>query len=473
MPEVYDTAMGRARNIHFVGIGGAGMCGIAEILHNLGYSISGSDLKPTNVTLHLEGLGIPVHFGHGPENISGADVVVVSSAVSIDNPEVQSAKLKRIPVIPRAEMLAEIMRFRHGIAVAGTHGKTTTTSLIASILADAELDPTYVIGGLLNSINTNAKLGSGKYLVAEADESDASFMHLQPVFAVLTNIDADHLGTYEGDFDRLSNTFVEFLQRLPFYGFAVLCLEDDATRKVIPLLSKPYITYGFGDESDYIAKDISIDHQRSYFSVHRPGRKPELKIELNMPGRHNVLNALAAIALGTELEVPDHSILNALKNFQGIARRCNLLGSIEYNDKKMSVIDDYAHHPNELKATLNAIRDGWLDQELLVIFQPHRYTRTRALFNEFCDLLSREKNLILLDVYPAGEEPIQGADTVSLYNCLSVGDDKNFLHIKNVNEVYAVIPEMMFDNGIILIMGAGDIATLGPGLINNFGKTIH
>jgi UDP-N-acetylmuramate--alanine ligase len=472
MPELNDSAMGRARNIHFVGIGGAGMCGIAEILHNLGYHISGSDVTSSEVTSHLEGLGIPVSYTHDSENVSGSDVVVVSSAISNDNPEVETARINRIPVIPRAEMLAEIMRFRHGIAVAGTHGKTTTTSLIASILAEGDLDPTYVIGGQLNSINTNAKLGSGKYLVAEADESDASFLHLQPVFAVLTNIDSDHLGTYENDFARLSHSFVEFLQRLPFYGFAVLCLEDAAIRDVIPLLSKPYLTYGFDSQADYIASNISIEQQRSYFSVSRPGEKSELSIELNLPGKHNVLNALAAIAVSTELEVSDSSIVAALKNFQGIARRCNMLGSIKINDKIMTVIDDYAHHPNEIKATLDAINAGWPDRELLVVFQPHRYTRTRDLFSDFCDVLSSENNLILLDVYPAGENPIKDADTATLYSSLSLNVSMNIAHVKG-DEVYSVISDMVIDNGIILIMGAGDIATLGPGLMENFSNTIH
>lgn len=472
MHELHDSAMGRARNIHFVGIGGAGMCGIAEILHNLGYLISGSDVMPSEVTSHLEDLGIPVSYTHEPENVSGSDVVVVSSAVSNDNPEVETARVKRIPVIPRAEMLAEIMRFRHGIAIAGTHGKTTTTSLIASILAEGDLDPTYVIGGQLNSINTNAKLGSGKYLVAEADESDASFLHLQPVFAVLTNIDSDHLSTYENDFARLSHSFVEFLQRLPFYGFAVLCLEDAAIKDVIPQLSKPYITYGFDSQADYIATDISIVQQRSFFSVTRPGGKSELSIELNLPGEHNVLNALAAIAVSTELEVSDSSIVVALKNFQGIARRCNVLGSININDKVMTVIDDYAHHPNEIKATLNAIKAGWPDRELLVVFQPHRYTRTRDLFSDFCHVLSNANNLILLDVYPAGENPIKDADTATLYSSLSSNVSMNIAYVKGSN-IYSVISDMAIDNGILLIMGAGDIATLGPGLMENFNNTVH
>ncbi len=473
MPEIKDTAMGRARNIHFVGIGGAGMCGIAEILHNLGYSISGSDLKTSSVTAHLEGLGISVQIGHEADNVAGSDVVVVSSAVATDNPEVQTARSQRIPVIPRAEMLAEIMRFRHGIAIAGTHGKTTTTSLIASILAEADMDPTYVIGGLLNSINTNARLGSGKYLVAEADESDASFLHLQPVFAILTNIDADHLGTYEDDFSRLSNTFVEFLLRLPFYGFAVLCLEDQVTRQIIPLLTKPYFTYGFSNDADYIAKDISIAQHHSYFTVIRPGNRPSLEIDLNLPGRHNILNSLAAIAIATELEVPDQSIINALKDFQGIARRCNVLGEIEINHKIMTIIDDYAHHPNELKETLKAIREGWPDQEILVVFQPHRFTRTRDLFEDFCDVLSTEKNLLLLDVYPAGERPIPGTDTAALFAKISANSDQNIRHVKDVDGAVSVIADNVFDQGILLVLGAGDIATLGPRLIDEFGMTVH
>jgi UDP-N-acetylmuramate--alanine ligase len=430
-------------------------------------------LKTSSVTAHLEGLGIPVRIGHESNNVDGSDVVIVSSAVSTDNPEVQTARSQRIPVIPRAEMLAEIMRFRHGIAIAGTHGKTTTTSLIASILAEAGMDPTYIIGGLLNSINTNARLGSGKYLVAEADESDASFLHLQPVFAVLTNIDADHLGTYEDSFNRLSNTFVEFLQRLPFYGFAVLCLEDSATRKIIPSLSKPYFTYGFGDDADYIASDISINEHRSYFSVIRPDNKSILEINLNLPGRHNILNSLAAIAIASELDVPDQPIINALKEFQGIARRCNVLGDIEIDGKLMTIIDDYAHHPNELKETLKAVREGWPGRDLLVVFQPHRFTRTRDLFKEFCDVLSSQNQLILLDVYPAGEAPIPGADTTALCSALVSDGNKNIKHVKDVDGVIPVIADSIFDNGIILILGAGDIATLGPALVEKFGKTVH
>jgi len=359
MSDISKYNMGRVRNIHFVGIGGAGMCGIAEILHNLGYKISGSDLKSSNVTSHLENLGITVSYGHQPENVLGSDVVVVSSAVTANNPELETARKIRIPVIPRAEMLAEIMRFRQGIAVAGTHGKTTTTSLIASILAEDGLDPTFVIGGQLNSIGSNARLGSGKYLVAEADESDASFMHLQPVIAVLTNIDADHLETYNNDFKCLSDTFLEFIQRLPFYGFAVVCMDDEEIQKIINNITKPYITYGIENEADYIATDLNFDRSISSFCVSSREKNERLKIELNLPGRHNVLNALAAISVTTELGISDDSIINSLNKFQGIARRCSVLGVMTVEGKKVTVIDDYAHHPSEIRAILNAVRDGW------------------------------------------------------------------------------------------------------------------
>jgi len=473
MSDINKYSMGRVQNIHFVGIGGVGMCGIAEILHNLGYKISGSDLKNSNVTSHLENLGITVCYGHQPENVHGSDVVVVSSAVTANNPELETARKMRIPVIPRAEMLAEIMRFRHGIAVAGTHGKTTTTSLIASILAEDGLDPTFIIGGQLNSIGSNARLGSGKYLVAEADESDASFMHLQPVIAVLTNIDADHLETYNNDFKCLSDTFLEFIQRLPFYGFAVVCIDDDEIQKVINNITKPYITYAIENEADYIATDLKFDHANSFFCVSSREKNEKLNIELNLPGRHNVLNALAAISVTMELGISDRSIVNSLNKFQGIARRCSVLGVITIDGNKVTVIDDYAHHPSEIRAILNAVRDGWNGLRIVVIFQPHRYTRTRDLFEEFCTVLSEIEMLFLLHVYPAGESPLPGADSQSLSQAISVRRKTSPTLVQNRPELYSLLPGVLSDDDILLILGAGDIGSLGSELIGNFGTAVH
>lgn len=472
MSEMKDSNMGRIRHIHFVGIGGAGMSGIAEILHNLGYKISGSDMKSNQVTEHLQSMGISVSQGHQPEQVNGSDVVVVSSAVSADNPELNAARLRRIPVIRRAEMLAEIMRFRHGIAIAGTHGKTTTTSLVASLLAEEGLDPTFVIGGQLNSIGTNARLGSGKYLVAEADESDASFLHLQPVMAILTNIDADHLETYQGDFSKLSHTFLDFLQRLPFYGLAVLCMDDKGVRDILPEMSKPFITYGIDQKADFTASNLSFDRTHSSFTVSAPDRKDWLRINLNLPGKHNILNALGAIAIAVELGISENSIVRALQNFQGIARRCNVMGQIAINGEQLMVVDDYAHHPSEIRATLNAIRTGWPEMEVLVVFQPHRYTRTRDLFADFCQVLSEVDSLILLNVYPAGEKPIAGADSRALSNKIKTRDGRPALLVEDRSKLPSVLPDRIIGKQIVLIMGAGDIGSLGSELLNLYGKTI-
>jgi len=470
MSEARESTMGRVRHIHFVGIGGAGMSGIAEILHNLGYEISGSDLKKSSVTSHLCRLGITVETGHSAEYVKGCDVVVVSSAVAADNPEVVAAREKRIPVIPRAEMLAEIMRFRHGIAIAGTHGKTTTTSLVASILAEAGLDPTFVIGGQLNSIGSNARLGSSKYLVAEADESDASFLHLQPVMAILTNIDADHLETYMGDFDRLRDTFLEFLQRLPFYGLAVLCVDDKGVREIIPEMAKPFITYGVDRAADFTASDICFDRTHTSFKVSSPSRPDWLSINLNLPGKHNVLNALGAIAIAAELGITDDAIMKALQNFQGIARRCNVMGTIKFENKQVLVIDDYAHHPSEIGAILNAVRSGWPDTRIVAIFQPHRFTRTRDLFDEFCSVLAGLDGLLLMSVYPAGEKPLAGADSRSLLDAISHNPNNNSsLLVENREDLVAALGSVIRDNDILLIMGAGDVASLAPELIAAYG----
>ena len=473
MFEMKDSTMGRVRNIHFVGIGGAGMSGIAEILHNLGYKISGSDMKSNHVTSHLQKMGITVKQGHDASQIVCSDVIVVSSAIARDNPELSAARTMRIPVILRAEMLAEIMRFRHGIAIAGTHGKTTTTSLVASLLAEEGLDPTFVIGGQLNSIGTNAKLGSGKYLVAEADESDASFLHLQPVMAILTNIDADHLETYQGDFSLLSKTFLDFLQRLPFYGLAVLCMDDKGVRDILADMSKPMVTYGIDHKADFMASNLQFNRTQSSFAVSSPKKKDWLHLNLNLPGKHNVLNALGAIAIGAELGISDESIIKALRNFQGIARRCNVLGQIRIQGRDIMVVDDYAHHPSEIRATLNAIRTGWPGLGIIVIFQPHRYTRTRDLFNEFCAVLSDVDVLILLKVYPAGEKYIAGADSASLIDAITLAGNTKVLLIEERENIASVLPEIVAHNSILLIMGAGDIGNLGAELISHHRKPIN
>lgn len=466
-------AMGRVRHIHFVGIGGAGMSGIAEVLHNLGYEVSGSDINESRVTQHLKSLGVNVAMGHDESSIDGSDVLVVSSAIAEKNPEIIAARKNRIPIVPRAEMLAELMRFRHGIAVAGTHGKTTTTSLIASVLAEGGLDPTYVIGGLLNSSGSNAKLGDGNYLVAEADESDASFLHLQPIMAVLTNIDADHLGYYGGDYELLKTNFEEFINRLPFYGLAVVCLDNVGVRELISKVGKSFITYGIDSDADFVATINKQEGSRTWFSVSRRDRGKWLEIQLNLPGAHNVLNAMAAIVIANELGVKEAAIVNALSNFQGIGRRCDILGELKVGNKKVMLIDDYAHHPSEIKAILSAIKNGWADRRVVVIFQPHRYTRTRDLFEEFCQVLSGTDVLLLMDIYPAGESEIAGINGRSLCSAIRVKGEVEPLFIENREELDVVLNDVIYDSDILTILGAGDIGTLGGELIKRYGVNVH
>ncbi|MCB1637431.1 MAG: UDP-N-acetylmuramate--L-alanine ligase, partial [Thiothrix sp.] len=404
-----QLARKRIQQLHFVGIGGAGMGGIAEVVANLGYRVTGSDLADNAMTERLREQGVTVFKGHQAEHVAGADVVVVSTAINPANPELQAAREQRIPIIKRAEMLAELMRFRHGIAVAGTHGKTTTTSLVTSLLVEGDLDPTYVIGGKLLSSARNSKLGSGEYLVAEADESDASFLHLQPMISVVTNIDDDHLSTYEGDFNRLKSTFVDFLHNLPFYGLAVLCLDDAHVRSIIDEVNRPIVTYGIEQPADIRASNVRYDGSQSHFTVEfRDGRR--LDVNLNLPGVHNVLNALAAIAVASELDVPDQAILKALREFQGIGRRFQLQGEVSFGRGKALLVDDYGHHPTEMLATLRAARNAWPQRRLVEVFQPHRYTRTRDLFEDFAQVLSEVDVLVLTDVYAASEQPIPGAD---------------------------------------------------------------
>ena len=473
MPDNHEKLLGRIKHIHFVGIGGAGMSGIAEVLHNLGYVVSGSDEHESRVTNRLQKLGIKVVKGHASEYINGSDVVVYSSAVARDNPELKEARVQRIPIIPRAEMLAELMRFKHGIAVAGTHGKTTTTSLIASILGEAGLDPTYVIGGLLNSSGSHARLGKGKYLVAEADESDASFLHLQPVIAVLTNLDTDHLENYGGDFQSLQKSFIEFIQHLPFYGLAVICIDDSGNRKILNSISKPVMTYGIDYDADIQARIIKFDGNKTWFQVSKKNHLDWIKVELNLPGKHNVQNALAAITVAHELGIKEESIINALCKFEGIARRCQLLGEISVEGKKVLIIDDYAHHPREIHATLTAIRSAWSGHRLVVIFQPHRYTRTRDLFEDFTQVLSESDVLLLLDLYTAGESPIPGADSRSLCRAIRLRGKVDPIFIEDKDEISIIISGIVANDDILIVLGAGDVGSIAPALMQQYGQEIH
>lgn len=458
--------MRRIKHIHFVGIGGAGMSGIAEVLHNLGYRVSGSDMHENAATRRLAGLGMKIVQGHSAASIDECDVVVISTAVRSDNPEVREAQRCRIPVVPRAEMLAELMRFRQGIAVAGTHGKTTTTSLIASLLAEGGLDPTFVIGGRLNSAGANARLGAGQYLVAEADESDASFLYLQPMIAVVTNIDADHMETYGGDFGRLRQTFVEFLHHLPFYGLAVLCIDDPVVRQILPQVTRPVITYGIGAESgaDITASGIRQEKGQTWFKVSRPGRPDWLEVTANLAGRHNVLNALAAIVVAHEVGVPDEAILRGLAGFQGVGRRLQSYGEITTPAGSVMMIDDYGHHPREVAAVVQAIRAGWPERRLVVAFQPHRYTRTRDLFEDFAKVLSEVDVLVLLEVYPAGEVPIAGADGRTLCRAIRARGHADPVFVEHVSELPGTLGGVLHDGDILLTLGAGDIGAVASKL---------
>ncbi|MCP5150553.1 MAG: UDP-N-acetylmuramate--L-alanine ligase [Ectothiorhodospiraceae bacterium] len=456
--------MRRVRRVHLVGIGGAGVGGIAEVLHTLGFAVSGSDLRDSNMTRRLRALGVTVWVGHAAEHVDGCDVLVVSSAVAEDNPELEAARARHIPVVPRAQMLAELMRFRYGIAVAGTHGKTTTTSLVASVLSEGGLDPTYVIGGRLNRGGTNARLGAGSYLVAEADESDASFLFLQPMMAVVTNVDADHMSTYGGEFTRLRAAFLEFLHHLPFYGLAVLCHDDATIRDLLPEVAKPVLTYGFDRRADLRATHVRQSGLRTRFRVARPGEPRWLDVQLNLPGRHNVQNALAAIGIAMELEVPEEAILSALAGFEGIGRRLQLHGDIDLGGARITLVDDYAHHPRELAATLQAARAAWPDRRLLVVFQPHRYSRTRDLFEDFAQVLAEVEALVVLEVYPAGESPIAGADARALCRAVRARGRVDPVFCPRVDNLADLLPDIVADGDVVLTLGAGDIGTAAPEL---------
>ena len=452
----------KVKRVHFVGIGGAGMSGIAEVLLTQGYQVSGSDVAATTVTRRLIALGARIAMGHAADNIAGADVVVVSTAVAHDNPEIAAAREKGVPVVPRALMLAELMRLKQGIAVAGTHGKTTTTSLIASVLAEGGLDPTFVIGGRLVSADANARLGKGEFLVAEADESDASFLVLQPVLAVITNIDADHMETYEHDFAKLKEAFVNFAQRLPFYGTAVLCIDDANVRDIIPAITKSIVTYGFADDAQLRAQDVDHAQGRMRF-VASSAKMQLLSVELNLAGVHNVQNALAAIAVGREAGVADGAIAKALSEFKGVGRRFQRFGEIATpRGGSFTLIDDYGHHPTEMAATLDAVRRSFPGRRLVLAFQPHRYTRTRDLFEDFVKVLSTADALLVADVYPAGEAPIVAADGRALTRALRIGGRIEPVFVEDVSEMPAAIRAIVRDGDVVLTMGAGSIGQVSP-----------
>jgi len=454
----------KVKNVHFVGIGGSGMSGIAEVLINLDFNVSGSDLAANATTKRLAAFGATVYQGHEAENVKDADVVVVSSAVNEANPEVKAAREKKIPVVPRALMLAELMRFKQGIAVAGTHGKTTTTSLIASILAEAGMDPTFVIGGKLEAANANAKLGTGEYIVAEADESDASFLHLTPVMAVVTNIDQDHMDTYEHSFEKLKSAFVEFLQQLPFWGMAVVCVDDANIREILPRVTKPVMTYGLSEDARIRAKNVRADDGKMHFTVQRiNGVTTEFDVTLNLPGNHYVLNALAAIAIASELNVPDAAIIKALKEFKGVGRRFERYGEVpamprnETSNGTFTLIDDYGHHPVEMQAVIAAARGAFPNRRLVMAFQPHRYTRTRDCFEDFVRVLSSADVVLLTEVYSAGEAPIVAADTRSLIRAIRVAGKVEPLFVETTDELPQAILDIAHADDVVIVMGAGSI----------------
>jgi len=455
----------KVKKIHFIGIGGSGMSGIAEVLLNLGFEVSGSDLASNATTRRLQGFGATVFQGHATEHLGNADVVVVSSAINEENPEIIAARTRKVPVIPRAVMLAELMRFKQGIAVAGTHGKTTTTSLIASILAEADMDPTFVIGGKLEAASANARLGTGELIVVEADESDASFLHLTPIMAVVTNIDQDHMDTYEHSFDKLKTAFVEFLQQIPFWGMAVLCIDDANVREILPRVTRPVTTYGTHEEAAIRAENIVADNGKMHFTlVRKNGVTVRNEVTLNLPGHHYVLNALAAIAIATELNVPDAAILKALAEFRGVGRRFERYGEIPTNNGQQpghfTLVDDYGHHPIEMQAVIAAARGAFPDRRLVLAFQPHRYTRTRDCFEDFVKVLSTVDALLLTEVYSAGESPIVAADTRSLIRAIRVNGKVEPRFVETTEELPATILESVLPGDVVVVMGAGNIGSV-------------
>ena len=456
--------MRRINRIHFVGIGGSGMSGIAEVLLNQGYQISGSDTHIGPTVKRLKANGITIFKNHDKHHVEGADVVVKSSAVTLENPEIVAAYTLGIPVVRRAEMLAELMRYRHGIAVAGTHGKTTTTSLIAAIFAEAKLDPTFIVGGRVNSTGTNAKLGASRYLIAEADESDASFLHLQPMVSVVTNIEPDHMETYGFDFDQLKTTYIEFLHNLPFYGLAVVCIDDPVIEELLTSIGRPTLTYGFSEHAAYRISDFSMIQGRAQFIIDRPDDLATLTICMNIPGRHNALNAAAAVAIASDEGLSDQAIIAGLGRFCGVGRRFETIGEypIENNHKTgtATLVDDYGHHPTELKATIDAVRDGWPEKRLLMIFQPHRYSRTRDLYEDFVQVLSEVDLLIILDVYAAGEEPIVGASSKNLCNSIRQRGAVDPIYADSMAQIPNLVAGLVKADDIVLTQGAGSVSKL-------------
>ena len=461
----------KVKHLHFVGIGGSGMNGIAEVLLNLGFQVSGSDLADNAATQRLRQLGATIHVGHAAEHLGGADVVVTSTAVSQDNPEVVTARERKVPVVPRAMMLAELMRLRQGIAIAGTHGKTTTTSLVASVLAKGGFDPTYVIGGRLTSSGTNARLGTGEFIVAEADESDASFLYLQPILAVVTNIDADHMETYGHDFSRLKQAFVDFVEHLPFYGRAMLCVDDANVRAILPAISKPVTTYGFGEDAQIRAVNVRHEAGRMCFTAEcrHNGVPLDLNVTLNLAGRHNVLNALAAIAIGLEIGVAETAIVEALAEFQGVGRRFQRYGDIPLTGGCFTLIDDYGHHPVEMAATLAAVRGAFPGRRLVLAFQPHRYTRTRDLFEDFVRVLTGVDALLLAEVYAAGEAPIVAADGRALMRALRVAGTEQAVFVEQIDELPQTILNWAQPGDVVVTMGAGSVGAV-PGKVRQLAQ---
>lgn len=462
--------MRRINCVHFVGIGGSGMSGIAEVMLSLGYRVQGSDLKNNASVQRLKNLGATIFIGHDGENIRDADAVVVSSAVDESNPEVAAARVELMPIVQRAEMLAELMRFRYSIAVAGTHGKTTTTSLVASVLAEGGLDPTFVIGGRLKSADSNARLGQGEYLVAEADESDASFVHLKPMLAIVTNIDADHMSTYDGDIEKLRSSFVEFLHNLPFYGLAILCADDPGVNEVLGLIGRSTVTYGVDCDADIRAEDIEFSEGLTRFRVVRPDKEEPLHISLRLPGLHNVRNALAAIAVAEELQIADQAVVEALEGFEGIDRRFQIQGEVKTENGHVMLVDDYGHHPTEIAATIEAARAGWPGKRIVLAFQPHRYSRTRDLMDDFAAVLSEADVLILLEVFAAGEDPIAGADGRAISRAVRSRGGVEPIFVEELDGLAQVLESVLADGDLVLTMGAGDIGVLAAQLPTLLGK---
>jgi len=465
--------MRRINRVHFVGIGGSGMSGIAEVMLSLGYEVQGSDLKKNASVRRLERQGASVFVGHDAMNVLHADAVVVSSAVDDSNPEVIAARAALLPIVQRAEMLGELMRFRYSIAVSGTHGKTTTTSLVASVLAEGGLDPTFVIGGRLKSADANARLGQGEYLVAEADESDASFVHLKPMLAIVTNIDADHMSTYDGDIEKLKSGFVEFLHNLPFYGLAILCADDPGVNDILPDVGRSVLTYGVDREADVRAENVKFSGASTTFDVRRAGRDEALHISLRLPGMHNVRNALATIAVASELQVSDQAVAVALDKFEGIDRRFQSLGNVRTRNGKIMLVDDYGHHPTEIAATLAAARSGWPGKRVVLAFQPHRYTRTRDLLDDFASVLGDADVLVVLEVFAAGEDPIAGADGRAIARAVRTRGGVEPVFVEMLDELPIVLDDLLADGDLLLTMGAGDIGAFAAELPELLARNPH